>query len=164
MKMEASGLDGYFIYYREATSAGDYSKITVLGQETEAQYIDHLKPGTAYDIKIQSFNRAGASNFSSIIAAKTTGNFCQRSWTLFTKHSLLDLKPFNYIHVGTASTERPDYENGRHREEEIIIPDEPPPSNEHLYLLMGCLFVGFWVFICLGCTVCYRCKQKRGIN
>jgi len=73
MKAEAGGLEGYFVYYREATSAGDYFKVAVLGEETESHYIDHLKIGTAYDIKIQSFNRAGASNFSSIIAAKTTG-------------------------------------------------------------------------------------------
>lgn len=73
MKQETSGLEGYFIYYREATSAGEYTKVTVMGEDTESHYIDHLKVGTAYDIKIQSFNRAGASNFSTIIAAKTTG-------------------------------------------------------------------------------------------
>lgn len=73
MKVEAGGIDGYFIYYRDSTSAGEYSKVTVIGADTELHYIDHLKAGTAYDIKIQSFNRAGASNFSSIIAAKTTG-------------------------------------------------------------------------------------------
>lgn len=136
MKTEASGLDGYFIYYREATNAGEYTKVAVLGADTELHYINHLKTGTAYDIKIQSFNRAGASNFSSIIAAKTTG---------------------------TATTERPDYDV-RHREEELIIPeDEPPNQQQHLYLLIGCLFVGFWVFICMGCAICYRCKQRRGM-
>jgi hypothetical protein len=73
MRAESGGVDGYFIYYRESTNAGDYSKVTVLGSDAEAHYITHLKPGTAYDIKIQAFNRAGASNFSSINTAKTLG-------------------------------------------------------------------------------------------
>jgi len=73
IKTDTGNLEGYFIYYREATSAGDYSKVTVLGSDADSNYITHLKPGTAYDIKIQAFNRAGASNFSSIIAAKTLG-------------------------------------------------------------------------------------------
>lgn len=83
MSTEASGLDGYFIYYREATNAGEYTKVTVLGADTESHYIDHLKIGTTYDIKIQSFNRAGASDFSAIIAAKTTGTFLQTLNILF---------------------------------------------------------------------------------
>jgi hypothetical protein len=74
MKSEPGGVDGVFIYYRESTSATEYSKVTVLGEDTESFYISFLKPGVSYDIKIQSFNRAGASGFSSIIAAKTTGN------------------------------------------------------------------------------------------
>lgn len=73
MKPEPGGIDGVFIYYRESTSATEYSKVTVLGADTESFYISFLKPGVSYDIKIQSFNRAGASGFSSIIAAKTTG-------------------------------------------------------------------------------------------
>jgi hypothetical protein len=79
MRPDSGGLDGYFIYYREATTASDYSKVTVLGSESESHFITHLKPGTAYDIKIQAFNSAGASNFSSIIAAKTLGN-CYIKW------------------------------------------------------------------------------------
>lgn len=74
MKVEVGGVDGYFIYYRESTSATEYSKVTVLGSDTDQFYISFLKAGISYDIKIQSFNRAGASGFSSIIAAKTTGN------------------------------------------------------------------------------------------
>ena len=74
MRNEGGSVDGYFIYYRETTTASDYTKETVLGSETMCHYITHLKPGTAYDIKIQAFNQqAGASNFSSIIDAKTMG-------------------------------------------------------------------------------------------
>lgn len=73
MKSEPGGVDGVFIYYRESTSASEYSKVTVLGPDADSFYISFLKPGVSYDIKIQSFNRAGASGFSSIIAARTTG-------------------------------------------------------------------------------------------
>lgn len=73
MRAESGGITGYFIYYRESTSAGDYSKVTVMGPNAESHYITHLKPGTGYDIKIQAFNKAGASRFSSIYTAKTLG-------------------------------------------------------------------------------------------
>jgi len=73
MKQEIGGLEGYFIYYRESTSASEFSKVTVMGGDTESHYISFLKSGTSYDMKIQSFNKAGASGFSSIIAAKTMG-------------------------------------------------------------------------------------------
>jgi len=72
-KFDSGSLDGYFIYYRESTSAEDYSKVTVLGSDVESHYITHLKPGTAYDIKVQAFNKAGASVFSTINTAKTLG-------------------------------------------------------------------------------------------
>ncbi|CAG7724534.1 unnamed protein product, partial [Allacma fusca] len=131
----SGGLDGYFIYYREATTVSDYAKVTVLGSNTDTHYITHLKPGTAYDIKIQAFNRAGASNFSTIVAAKT---------------------------LGVPTTEKPEDDRNRKKQTEIIIPDDvPPPANDHLYLLLGCLFAGFWVFLCIACALCYRCKQKR---
>jgi len=64
--------------------------------------------------------------------------------------------------LGVATTEMPDYDNGKHREDEIIIPDEPIPTHDNLYMVMGCLFVGFWIIVCLGCAICYRCKQRRG--
>jgi hypothetical protein len=75
MKQENAGVEGYFIYYRESTSASEFSKVTVMGGDAESHYVSFLKSGTAYDMKIQSFNKAGASAFSSIIAAKTTGTY-----------------------------------------------------------------------------------------
>lgn len=161
MRAEGGGLDGYFIYYREATTASDYAKVTVLGSDTEVFYISHLKPGTAYDFKIQAFNKGGASNFSTIVASKTMGMqqvlaVVKNMYMQRTTMTICDI-------VGTATTERPD--EGRKKQPELIIPeDEPPPSNDHLYLLFGCLFAGFWVFLFVACVLCYKCKQKRGTH
>jgi len=65
--------------------------------------------------------------------------------------------------VGVATTEKPDDDHIRKKETELIIPDDPPPANDNLYLLLGCLFVGFWIFVCVACALCYKCKQRRGI-
>lgn len=73
MRTESNELEGYFIYYRESTSAGSYSKVTVPGKDEDSYYICHLTSGIMYDIKIQSFNQAGVSNFSAIVSAKTLG-------------------------------------------------------------------------------------------
>jgi hypothetical protein len=68
-------------------------------------------------------------------------------------------------YTGVATTEKPDDDRFRKKQQtELVIPDEPPSSNDHLYLLLGCLFAGFWIFLCIACALCYKCKQKRGLN
>jgi hypothetical protein len=46
--------------------AGDYTKATVMGENTRLFLITHLLPDTSYDIKIQAFNSAGTSGFSEL--------------------------------------------------------------------------------------------------
>nr|XP_042905272.1 cell adhesion molecule-related/down-regulated by oncogenes [Parasteatoda tepidariorum] len=65
--------DGFFIHYRATHMAGKYLKVSVLGSNTRSHIISHLLPDTGYDIKMQSFNRAGTSDFSNIFTAKTKG-------------------------------------------------------------------------------------------
>lgn len=68
-----SPVDGFYVYYRATTTAGDYVKATVEGEKIRSFVITHLQPDTSYDIKIQSFTVGAASNFSSIITRKTLG-------------------------------------------------------------------------------------------
>jgi len=66
-----------------------------------------------------------------------------------------------FLFLGIASTEKPDIDYGK-KETELVIPDdEPLPNNDRLYLLLGCLFVGFWIILCIACAFCYKCKQRR---
>lgn len=64
-------VDGFYVYYRATSSAGDYIKATVEGQSQRSFLITHLSPDTHYDIKMQSFTVNAASDFSAIISAKT---------------------------------------------------------------------------------------------
>jgi hypothetical protein len=64
-------VDGFYVYYRETTSAGDYMKATVEGENARSYVITHLLPDSAYDIKLQSFTVGGASDFSRILTHKT---------------------------------------------------------------------------------------------
>ncbi|XP_044255166.1 interference hedgehog-like isoform X3 [Tribolium madens] len=66
-------IDGFFVNYNSASSAGDYTKATVDGPQTNSFILSHLQPDTVYDIKLQSFNSKSASDFSSIMKAKTLG-------------------------------------------------------------------------------------------
>lgn len=66
-----SPVDGFYAYYRPASTAGEYSKATVDGMQTRHFKIDHLEPGTAYEFKLQSFTSAAASDFIAIITGKT---------------------------------------------------------------------------------------------
>ncbi|XP_046867433.1 interference hedgehog isoform X2 [Drosophila willistoni] len=64
-------IDGYYAYYRQAASAGEYLKATVDGGHARRFKIDMLEPGTAYEFKLQSFNAHSASEFSVIRQAST---------------------------------------------------------------------------------------------
>ncbi|XP_075233056.1 interference hedgehog-like isoform X2 [Lycorma delicatula] len=64
-------VDGFYVYYRATTSAGDYIKATVEGETTRLFNITHLQPDTAYDIKLQAFTVGAASDFSGILTRKT---------------------------------------------------------------------------------------------
>ncbi|XP_059474778.1 interference hedgehog-like [Neocloeon triangulifer] len=59
-------VEGFFIYYRSSTMAGDYTKATVMGANTREFLITHLLPDSSYDIKVQAFNSAGTSGFSEV--------------------------------------------------------------------------------------------------
>ncbi|KAL1138634.1 hypothetical protein AAG570_008697, partial [Ranatra chinensis] len=64
-------VDGFYVYYRATTNAGDYTKATVEGESARSFEITHLAPDTAYDIKLQSFTVGRASDFSRILTHKT---------------------------------------------------------------------------------------------
>ncbi|XP_037278778.2 interference hedgehog [Rhipicephalus microplus] len=69
--LDAVDVEGFYIYYRLTQSAGDYLKITVAGSNTRSYTVSYLLPDTSYDIKMQCFNVAGASEFSNICIHKT---------------------------------------------------------------------------------------------
>ncbi len=60
-----------------------------------------------------------------------------------------------------ATTEKPEDGHARKKDIDLTYPDDPP-TNDHLYILLGCLFAGFWIFLCVACALCYKCKQRRG--
>lgn len=64
-------IDGFYAYYRPASTAGEYLKATVDGMDKRHFKIDGLEPGTAYEFKLQSFTASAASDFMAIITGKT---------------------------------------------------------------------------------------------
>ncbi|XP_033220601.1 interference hedgehog-like isoform X2 [Belonocnema kinseyi] len=64
-------IDGFYVYHRASTSAGDYLKTTVEGKNSSRIVISHLQPDTTYEFKVQSFSIDMASEFSKILREKT---------------------------------------------------------------------------------------------
>lgn len=64
-------VDGFYAYYRPASTAGEYLKATVDGMAKRHFMINHLEPGTPYEFKLQSFTASAASDFSAILTGKT---------------------------------------------------------------------------------------------
>lgn len=71
-----SPVDGFYAYYRPASTAGEYSKATVDGMQKRQFKIGLLEPGTAYEFKLHSFTKSAASEFSAIITGKTLSKIC----------------------------------------------------------------------------------------
>ncbi|XP_011504968.1 PREDICTED: interference hedgehog-like isoform X2 [Ceratosolen solmsi marchali] len=67
----SADIDGFYVYHRASTSAGDYIKTTVEGKISSNITISHLQSDTAYEFKVQSFSVGAASEFSQILRQKT---------------------------------------------------------------------------------------------
>ncbi|XP_043949057.1 interference hedgehog isoform X2 [Drosophila biarmipes] len=68
---QSESIDGYYAYYRPADSAAEYLKATVDDGRSRSFQIDLLRPGIAYEFKLQSFNADAASEFSAIRQSRT---------------------------------------------------------------------------------------------
>lgn len=68
---KSADIDGFYVYHRASTSAGDYIKTTVEGKDSFNITISHLQPDTTYEFKVQSFSVGAASEFSQILRQKT---------------------------------------------------------------------------------------------
>ncbi|XP_031771118.1 interference hedgehog isoform X1 [Apis florea] len=66
-----ANIDGFYVYHRASTTAGDYIKTTVEGKDSFNITISHLQPDTTYEFKVQSFSVDAASEFSQILRQKT---------------------------------------------------------------------------------------------
>lgn len=65
---------GFYIYYRptDSDNDSDYKKDVVEG-DRYWHSITNLQPETAYDIKMQSFNEKGESEFGNVVILETKG-------------------------------------------------------------------------------------------
>ncbi|XP_015440495.1 PREDICTED: interference hedgehog-like [Dufourea novaeangliae] len=68
---KSAKIDGFYVYHRASTSAGDYVKTTVEGKDSFNITISHLQPDTTYEFKVRSFSVDAASEFSQILREKT---------------------------------------------------------------------------------------------
>lgn len=67
----STAIEGFYAYFRPASTAGEYSKATIDGMDTRDFTLNHLEPGTSYEFKLQSFTASAASDFSAILTGKT---------------------------------------------------------------------------------------------
>ncbi|EEB14437.1 conserved hypothetical protein [Pediculus humanus corporis] len=130
-------IEGFYVYYRSTSTAGDYIKATVEGEWIRTYVINYLNPDTAYDIKLQSFTIDAASDFSEILTQKT-----EKEPTV----SPPSEKPT------TKKTE--DEEN------------ESSKSSNQLYVTLGAVLggLGLLLMLCLGIFFCNKHRQTSTVS
>lgn len=67
-------IEGFYIFYRDTSSAGQYFTETIHGSNVRSHIVTHLLPEISYDLKMQAFTAAGPSDFSNIVTNKTLPN------------------------------------------------------------------------------------------
>lgn len=68
---EEPNIQGFFVYFRSVSSAGGFTKDTVFSPNSRTHMITHLLPDHAYELKMQSFNDHGVSDFTPLFMNKT---------------------------------------------------------------------------------------------
>ncbi|XP_066944027.1 interference hedgehog-like isoform X1 [Macrobrachium rosenbergii] len=126
-------IEGFFINYREFTTAGDYTKVTVLDPNAKSYVISHLKANVSYNFKMQSFNLAGVSEFSAIHKKNVAGY--------------------------TPTTTPPPVALG---EERSIKKNDSSVlfSNLILYVILGAV-IGLLLLIVIVSSTIYACKNRH---
>ncbi|XP_042207590.1 interference hedgehog-like [Homarus americanus] len=125
-------VDGFYVNYREATKAGDYTKLTILGAAERSIVISHLQANVSYDFKIQCFNLAGASDFSAVFKKNVAGS-------------------------PPVTTEAPAVVNDI---VPIVKNDDLTLSNVHLYIILGAV-LGLLLLIVIVSATVYTCRNKH---
>lgn len=143
----SSPVDGFYAYYRLASTAGEYSKETVDGMHTRHFKIDHLEPGTAYEFKLQSFTSSAASDFVAIITGKTLSkslHFGVENW------DEVNLSIFKISEPSTPPSLLPD---------EAVTPAVADKPRSYFALIAGAAGGGSLILlaIILGCV----CMKRR---
>ncbi|XP_061661139.1 brother of CDO [Syngnathoides biaculeatus] len=130
---------GFYIYYRptDSDNDSDYKKDVVEG-DRYWHSIGDLQPETAYDIKMQSFNEKGESNFGNVVILETKA------------------RPHHHHHHRPAPSEAPERGAGRSAGGPVTRPGDLP------YLIVG-VVLGPFVFIIVIPFCLWRAwaKQKQ---
>ncbi|XP_046382906.1 interference hedgehog-like isoform X2 [Ischnura elegans] len=129
-------IEGFFIYYRATTNAGEYTKASA-DANTRSYIITHLLPGTSYDIQVKSYSSAGVSESSAILTAKTF-----ESESVPTKE---DDDGGNRVPSGG---------------EDVTTPETSFSSNSQLYIFVGAGLLGAVVLIILLSVALYNCRHR----
>ncbi|XP_037785347.1 interference hedgehog-like isoform X2 [Penaeus monodon] len=124
-------VEGFFINYREATTAGEYTKVTVLNPRRTYE-ISHLKPNVSYDFKIQCFNIAGTSDFSPIYKKSVAGS---KTSTMRPAVTVNDVVP-------------------------VMKNDDMSLSNIHLYIILGAVLALLLLIVIVSSSI-YACRNRN---
>ncbi|XP_071441355.1 interference hedgehog-like isoform X2 [Hetaerina americana] len=135
LDLETIPIEGFFIYYRATTNAGEYTKASA-DANTRSYIITHLLPGTSYDIQVKSYNSAGASESSTILTAKTFES---------------ELVP---------SKEEDDGQNRVSSAGEDGATQTSFSSNSQLYIFVSAALLGAVVLAILIAVALYNCRHR----
>ncbi|XP_044748166.1 interference hedgehog-like isoform X2 [Coccinella septempunctata] len=135
-------IDGFYISFISASLAGDYTRVTVDGENVNSYILGYLQPDTVYDIKLQSFNSKAASEYSQTMKAKTLEHDIIKTIT----------NP-----VALPSTESPAVIGP------TVASTETEPSVGNLYVLIAVGVVGGGLVL-VGIAVLIGCRRRQRMN
>lgn len=116
---------GFYIFYRptDSDNDSDYKKDVVEG-DRYWHSITNLQPETAYDIKMQSFNEKGESEFGNVVILETKGGSCRVGLLIGTGKNWAHL-----THPSAVSPQLALITSGPFHQKPRIANEKPPPES-----------------------------------
>ncbi|KAI1285873.1 Interference hedgehog [Halotydeus destructor] len=128
---------GFYIFYRLVSSAGKFMKDVVVGSQTRSHILSHLLPDQAYELKIQSFNDYGSSDFTPMYSNKT--------W-----------KPLPMVPATSTPASGPDVDDDNDHDDHSMF-----GHDQTLYLVVA-VASGSLVLVVIVCLVICLYRRKPG--
>ena len=167
LPVDSSPIEGFYIYYKPFHSQEADKQIPILGAGIRQHILDRLNPDTEYSIRMQCFNSAGTSDYSTTVVQRTPASGNPKI------PSFPDLPTLNPETAADGRTRRPDSKNDYPAR--TPVSDEGDGgggggvrgksdtrlSSETLYLALGVVLAVLFAVLGVFMVVCWWRQRKQ---
>ncbi|XP_041373327.1 cell adhesion molecule-related/down-regulated by oncogenes-like [Gigantopelta aegis] len=162
LPVDSSPIEGFYIYYKPFHSQEKDKQIPILGAGIRQHILDRLTPDTEYSIRMQCFNSAGTSDYSTTVVQRTPASGNPKI------PNFPDLPTLQPENVPKGKTRQPESKSdgpARTPDDDDNEPIEGKTdtqlSSETLYLALGIVLAFLFVILIVFMIMCWWRQRKQ---